>query len=148
MPRGSPVWYVVASLVIVLAVYEVFRYTGYDATIGVAFTALVYVFALPVGIAAWVFQDAGDRGWNGLFWALITIFVPLGIVIYFIARKPRGFETRGGVWYAMYGIVLPLLVLTVGLLTNYGGPLLLIGVIVWMGFALAMAAPQKESPSQ
>jgi hypothetical protein len=83
-----------------------------------------------------------------LFWTLITIFVPLGIVIYLIARKPRGFETRGGVWYAMYGIVLPVLVLAVGLLTNYGGPLLLIGVIVWMGFALAMAAPQKESPSQ
>jgi hypothetical protein len=134
--------------VIVLAVYEVFRYTGWDATLGPAYTALVYVFTFPIGIAAWVFQDARERGWSGGFWALISIFVPLGIVIYFIARKPRGFESRGGVWYAMYGIVLPLLVLAIGLWTNYGGVLLLIGVIVWMGFALAMAAPQKESPSQ
>ena len=40
---------------------------------------------------------------------------------------------------------LPLLVLGVSVASGYGGPLLMIGVIVWMGFAIAMAAPQKES---
>ncbi len=148
MARGSPVWYVVASLLIVLAVYEMFLYTGYDKVLGPLLTALVYVFAFPIGIAAWVYQDAAERGWSGGFWALVTIFVPLGIVIYLIARRPRGFESRGGVWYAMYGIVLPLLVLAIGLWTQYGGILLVIGVFVWMGFAIAMAAPPKEAQSR
>ena len=80
MARGSAVWYVVASLIITLAVYEIFLYTGYDRTLGPFLTALVYVFTFPVGIAAWVYQDAAGRGWNGGFWAAVTIFVPLGIV--------------------------------------------------------------------
>lgn len=147
MARGSPVWYVVASLLIILAVYEMFQYTGYDRTLGPLLTALVYVFAFPVGIAAWVYQDAADRGWNGGFWALVAIFVPLGIVIYLIARRPRGFESRGGVWYAMYGIVLPLLILGIALWTGYGNVVLVIGIFVWMGFAIAMAAPAKDAQS-
>ena len=147
MARGSAVWYVVASLATVLAVYEFFQYTGYDRTLGRFLTALVYVFTTPVGIAAWVYQDAADRGWNGGFWAAVAVFVPLGIVIYLIARQPRGFESRGGVWYAMYGIVLPLLVMGIGLWTGYGGVLLVIAIFIWMGFAIAMAAPAKESRS-
>jgi hypothetical protein len=147
MARGSPVWYVVASLLIVLAVYELFQYTGYDKVLGPLLTALVYVFAFPLGIAAWVYQDAAERGWSGASWALISIFVPLGIVIFLIARRPRGYESRGGIWYAMYGIVLPLLVLAISLWTHYGGILVVIGVIVWMGFAIAMAAPPREAHS-
>jgi hypothetical protein len=147
MARGSPVWYVVASLLIILAVYEMFQYTGYDRTLGPLLTALVYVFAFPVGIAAWVYQDAADRGWNGGFWALVAIFVPLGIVIYLIARRPRGFESRGGVWYAMYGIVLPLLLLGIALWTGYGNVVLVMGIFIWMGFAIAMAAPAKDAQS-
>ena len=147
MARGSPVYYVVAGLLIVLAVYEIFQYTGYDKVLGPLLTALVYVFSFPVGVAAWIYQDAADRGWSGTFWALVAIFVPLGIVIYLIARRPRGFESRGAVWYAMYGIVLPLLILGIGLWTGYGGILLVIGVLIWMGFAIAMAAPPKEAHS-
>ena len=145
MARGSPIGYVVASFLIILAVYEAFRYTGYDARLGPLLTALVYIFAFPVGIAVWIAQDARDRGWSGAFWALVAIFVPLGILIYLIARRPRGFESRGGVWYAMYGIVLPLLVLGIGLWAGYGNLLLVIGILVWMGFALAMAAPPQEA---
>ncbi len=147
MARGSPVWYVVASLLIILAVYEMFQYTGSDRTLGPLLTPLVYVFAIPVGIAAWVYQDAADRGWNGGFWALVAIFVPLGIVIYLIARRPRGFESRGGVWYAMYGVVLPLLILGVALWTGYGNVVLVMGIFIWMGFAIAMAAPAKDAQS-
>ena len=62
MARGSAVWYVVASLIITLAVYEFFQYTGYDRTLGPFLTGLVYVFTFPVGIAVWVYQDAADRG--------------------------------------------------------------------------------------
>ncbi len=147
MARGSPVWYVVASLVIILAVYEMFQYTGYDRTLGPLLTALVYVFTFPVGIAAWVYQDAADRGWNGGFWALVAIFVPLGIVIFLIARRPRGFESHGGVWYAMYGIVLPVLILGIALWTGYGNIVIVMGIFIWMGFAIAMAAPPKEAQS-
>lgn len=147
MARGSPVWYVVASLLIVLAVYELFQYTGYDKVLGPLLTTLVYVFAFPTGIAAWVYQDAAERGWSGASWALITIFVPLGIAVFLIARRPRGYESRGGVWYAMYGIVLPVLVLAISLWTHYGGILVVIAVILWMGFAIAMAAPPKEAQS-
>ncbi len=147
MARGSPVWYVVASLLVILAVYEMFQYTGYDRTLGPLLTALVYVFAFPVGIAAWVWQDAADRGWNGGFWALVAIFAPLGIVIYLIARRPKGFESRGGVWYAMYGIVLPLLILGIAIGTGYGNIVLMMGIFIWMGFAIAMAVPAKEAQS-
>ena len=147
MARGSPVWYVVASLIITFAVYEVFQYTSWDKILGPFFTALVYVFAFPVGIAAWTYQDAAERGWNGGFWAAVTVFVPLGTVIYLIARKPRGLETRGSIWYVMYGIALPLLFLAVDLITGYGGVLVIMAVFIWMGFAIIMAAPAKEPQS-
>ena len=145
MARGSPVWYVVASLLITLAVYEMFQFTSYDRALGPFLTALVYVFTFPIGIAAWVYQDAADRGWNGGFWALVAVFLPLGILVYVIARRPRGFESRGGVWFAMYGIVLPLLLLGISLWTGYGGVLVVIAVLIWMGFAIAMAAAPKET---
>lgn len=59
--------------------------------------------AVPLGIVAgtalagyilligYVNQDAGRRGMSRLLWTLIAIFVPnaLGIVLYFILRKPR-----------------------------------------------------------
>jgi hypothetical protein len=144
MARGSGLWYLVASLVITLAVYEVFQYTTYDESLGPLLTGLIYVFTFPLGIAAWTYRDARDRAWSGAFWAAVTVFVPIGIVIYLIARKPRGLETRGSIWYVMYGIVLPLLLLVVGLITTYGGILLVMAVFVWMGFAIIIAAPAKD----
>ena len=148
MARGGFVWYVVASALIALALYEVFLIGGYDRTLGIGLTVLVFVVTIPLGIAAWVYQDARDRGWSGLFWALVTMFVPLGLLIYAIVRRPRGLETRGPVWYAMYGIVLPLLALVIGLWTSCGGLLLVIAVLIWMGFAIAMAAPTKDAESR
>ena len=46
------------------------------------------VFVLLIG---YVNRDAGRRGMSRLLWTLIAIFVPnaLGIVLYFILRKPR-----------------------------------------------------------
>ena len=147
MARGAPVWYVVASLLTALAVYEIFQYTGYDKTLGTFLTALVYIFTFPIGIAFWVYQDAREHGWNGLSWALISIFLPLGFLVYAIARKPRGLETRGSIWYLVYGILFPVGYLIVGLVTGFGGILLVMGVFIWMGFVIIMSAPAKESQS-
>ena len=147
MARRSEVWFVVASLATALAVYEIFQYTGWDKTLGTLFTALVYLFTFPVGIAVWVYRDARGRGWNGTFWALVSIFIPVGFLIFLNARKPRGLETRGSVWYVVYGIVFPLMYLAIGLVTGFGGILLIIGVFIWMGFVIIMAAPAQEPQS-
>lgn len=42
-------------------------------------------------LIAYVNQDAGRRGMSRLLWTLIAIFVPngLGVVLYFVLRKPR-----------------------------------------------------------
>jgi hypothetical protein len=43
-----------------------------------------------VGLWVYVYRDSGLRGMNQLLWTLIAIFTPnmLGIIIYFIVRKP------------------------------------------------------------
>ncbi len=42
-------------------------------------------------LIAYVNRDAGRRGMSRLLWTLIAVFVPngLGIVLYFVLRKPR-----------------------------------------------------------
>lgn len=42
-------------------------------------------------LIAYINQDAGRRGMSRLAWTLLAIFVPnaLGIVLYFVLRKPR-----------------------------------------------------------
>ncbi len=144
MARGAPVWYVVGSLLTTLAVYEIFQVTGYDKALGAFFVALVFIFTFPIAIGGWVYQDARERGWNGLFWALVSVFVPLGFLIYLIVRKPRGLETRGKVWFLVYGILFPLGYLILGLVTGFGGILLVMGVFIWMGFVIIMTAPAKD----
>jgi hypothetical protein len=50
--------------------------------------ALLGCYAVLIG---YVNQDAGRRSMSRLLWTLIAIFVPngLGIVLYFVLRKPR-----------------------------------------------------------
>lgn len=49
------------------------------------------LFACYVLLIGYVNQDAGRRGMSRALWTLLAIFVPnaLGIVLYFILRKPR-----------------------------------------------------------
>jgi hypothetical protein len=55
---------------------------------GVVAGALLGCYVVLIG---YVNRDAGRRKMSRLFWTLIAIFVPngLGIVLYFILRKPR-----------------------------------------------------------
>ncbi len=56
--------------------------------LGLVGGSLLAVFVLLIG---YVNADAGRRGMSRLLWTLVAIFVPnaLGIVLYFILRKPR-----------------------------------------------------------
>jgi len=49
------------------------------------------VLAVWVLLIGYVNRDAGRRGMSRLLWTMVAIFVPnaLGIVLYFILRKPR-----------------------------------------------------------
>jgi len=49
------------------------------------------------------------------------------------------------VWYVLFGVVMPVTLLAISLYTHFGGILVVIGVILWMGFALAMAAPAGQA---
>jgi RNA polymerase subunit RPABC4/transcription elongation factor Spt4 len=42
-------------------------------------------------LIGYIYRDAGRRGMNPLLWTLLAIFIPhaLGIVLYFVLRKPR-----------------------------------------------------------
>lgn len=55
---------------------------------GIAAGTVVACYILLIG---YVNRDAGQRRMSRLWWTLIAIFVPngLGIVLYFILRKPR-----------------------------------------------------------
>jgi RNA polymerase subunit RPABC4/transcription elongation factor Spt4 len=50
--------------------------------------AVLGCYAVLIG---YINQDAGRRGMSRLLWTLVAIFVPngLGIVLYFVLRKPR-----------------------------------------------------------
>ena len=152
MPRGSAIAYVGASIVTPLVLYEIFLVTGWDAALRVSFLGvsalvLLLLFTMPVGVAIWVYQDARDRGWNGGFWALVSILVPIpfGVTVYVLARSERRFKAKGAVWYVLFGVVMPVTLLAISLYTHFGGILVVIGVILWMGFALAMAAPAGQA---
>lgn len=58
------------------------------AAIGIAAGSVVAIYILLLG---YVNRDAGRRGMSRTLWTLVAIFVPnaLGIVLYFILRKPR-----------------------------------------------------------
>jgi len=147
MTRGSPIVYVGASIVTPLIVYEILAVMGWEAVLGWTYTVLLLLFTTPVGIAAWVLQDARDRGWNGTFWAIVSILapIPFGPVIYLLARSERRFRSKGAVWYVLYGLVMPVTFLGVSLYTGIGGILVVIAVVIWMGFALVMAAPASQA---
>jgi RNA polymerase subunit RPABC4/transcription elongation factor Spt4 len=56
--------------------------------LGIIAGTLIACYILLIG---YVNRDAGRRGMSRILWTLIAIFVPnaLGIVLYFILRKPR-----------------------------------------------------------
>lgn len=56
--------------------------------IGIAGATAVACYILLIG---YINRDAGRRGMSRLGWTLLAIFVPnaLGIVLYFVLRKPR-----------------------------------------------------------
>jgi RNA polymerase subunit RPABC4/transcription elongation factor Spt4 len=56
--------------------------------LGIIAGALLGCYIVLIG---YVNRDAGRRGMSRLLWTLIAIFVPngLGIVLYFVLRKPR-----------------------------------------------------------
>ncbi|MGA2002871.1 MAG: zinc ribbon domain-containing protein [Terriglobales bacterium] len=49
------------------------------------------IFACYILLVGYINRDAARRGMSRLLWTLIAIFIPnaLGIVLYFILRKPR-----------------------------------------------------------
>ncbi len=55
-----------------------------------------------------------------------------------MARNPT-------VWYLLYGIVIPLIVLGLSIYFNAGTILVFVGVVLWMGFALTMLSPPSDA---
>lgn len=147
MARGSFVYYAAGSVLTPFAVYYILTLSGLEARLGFALTILAYVLTFPIGIAAWVFQDARDRGWSGAFWSLVSVFVifPFGFTVFLVSRSERKLRSRGLVWYYLYGIVFPVAVIVFVLATNLGGIPFVIGALVWMGFALTMLNPQPAA---
>ena len=49
------------------------------------------VIACYILLVGYINRDAGRRGMSRLFWTLLAIFIPkaLGVVLYFVMRKPR-----------------------------------------------------------
>lgn len=58
------------------------------ALLGIVVGAIIACYILLIG---YINRDAGRRSMSRVLWTLIAIFVPnaLGIVLYFILRKPR-----------------------------------------------------------
>src|SRR5271169_5477707 len=95
----------------ILAPWAYYLYSAVLVTVAVAFVILVrtdrhappfairWLLGLLAGavlgcwavLIGYINQDAGRRGMSRLLWTLIAIFVPngLGIVLYFVLRKPR-----------------------------------------------------------
>ncbi len=46
--------------------------------------------------------------------------------------------------FILYAIIIPVVVLGVSLWTGWGGLLLVFGVLVWMGIAIAMLSPHER----
>jgi len=93
----SPVAYVIAALAFVgLAVLAAFiKITDMNAPpfyiLAPAFLAGATIAACYVLLIGYINRDAGRRGMSRLAWTLLAIFIPnaLGVVLYFVLRKPR-----------------------------------------------------------
>ena len=143
MARGSAIWYFGASIVTAIFIYWVFTVTGWD--VAQVLAILVFVLTPPIAIALWVYQDARERGRNGLFWTIISIFPPFGFVFYLFARLEVARATKAFLTFVVAGLAYPLAVVAVSLVTGWGGILLVIAALVWMGFSLAMLNPTTPS---
>lgn len=50
-------------------------------------------------------------------------------------------ETKSKLLMLLIAIIIPLLILTLGIIFNFGGIILLIGVLVWIGTTLVIFLP-------
>ncbi len=93
----SPWAYFLAALVVVSMVVLIVVVAGRDHNapplavrwlLGIVGGTLLGCYVVLIG---YINKDAGRRSMSRLWWTLIAIFVPngLGIVLYFILRKPR-----------------------------------------------------------
>jgi hypothetical protein len=93
-----PTWVFTLAAVLALAVAALFAFVvGLDrhappasvrALLAILMAIVVSCYVVLIG---YVNQDAGRRRMSRVLWTLIAIFVPngLGIVLYFVLRKPR-----------------------------------------------------------
>ena len=93
----SPWAFFIAALVLVSMIVLLVAVAGKDhdapslairVLLGVVAGTLLGCYVVLIG---YVNRDAGRRGMSRVLWTLLAIFVPnaLGIVLYFILRKPR-----------------------------------------------------------
>ena len=93
----SPVAYAIAGIVFVAIIPLFVVLVGRDrgapefpirVVLGFVCAILLACYVLLVG---YINRDAGRRGMSRLLWTLVAVFVPdgLGIVLYFVLRKPR-----------------------------------------------------------
>ncbi len=47
------------------------------------------------------------------------------------------------IWFFMYGVIVPLIILVASLWTGWGGILVAIGVFLWIGLAVSMLSPKE-----
>ena len=47
------------------------------------------------------------------------------------------------IWFYMYGVIVPLIILVASLWTGWGGILVAIGVFLWIGLVVSMLSPKE-----
>jgi len=58
-----------------------------------AIAVLVLVLSILLGV--WVYRDAEKRGMSGVLWLLVVLIAGIiGLVIYFVVRRPSGGRGR------------------------------------------------------
>lgn len=45
-------------------------------------------------------------------------------------------------WFYVYGVIVPLIILGISLWTGWGGLLVVIGAFLWIGLAVSMLSPK------
>jgi len=91
IPRVA--WLIAILLFLALPAFMAFVADRDPARLPMTFIVLIpaSLLACVVLLIGYINTDAGRRGMNRVLWTLIAIFVPnaLGIVLYFVLRKPR-----------------------------------------------------------
>src|SRR3989304_20805 len=91
-------------------------------------------------------EPAGDPGGRGEGGGGAPVGSALeGRLIAALAFDGPPMARNPAVWYVLYGIVIPLIVLGLSIYFNAGTILVFIGVVLWMGFALTMLSPPSAA---